>query len=90
MQPRDDGLVQGELERHGPRRAERRRLVGAGRAEVEVSLLGGAGALARLAPPKQLEIVPGATHLFEEPGALKAVVELAGNWFGRHCGAEEL
>jgi dienelactone hydrolase len=45
-------------------------------------------ALARLTAIKKLEIVPGATHLFEEPGALEAVVELAGNWFGIHCGRE--
>ena len=31
-----------------------------------------------------LDIVPGATHLFEEPGALERVAELAGNWFSRH------
>ena len=30
---------------------------------------------------KRLEIVPGATHLFEEPGTLKAVADLAENWF---------
>ena len=30
---------------------------------------------------KKLEIVPGATHLFEEPGALEAVANLAANWF---------
>lgn len=30
-----------------------------------------------------LEIVPGATHLFEEPGTLERVAELAGNWFSR-------
>jgi putative phosphoribosyl transferase len=30
-----------------------------------------------------LEIVPGATHLFEEPGALDRVAELAGDWFIR-------
>jgi hypothetical protein len=28
--------------------------------------------------------VPGATHLFEEPGALEKVAELAGDWFLRH------
>jgi putative phosphoribosyl transferase len=28
-----------------------------------------------------LEIVPGATHLFEEPGALEQVAQLAINWF---------
>lgn len=32
----------------------------------------------------RLEIVPGATHLFEEPGALEVVARLAGAWFGRH------
>jgi putative phosphoribosyl transferase len=31
-----------------------------------------------------LEIVPGATHLFEERGALERVAELAGDWFARH------
>jgi putative phosphoribosyl transferase len=33
---------------------------------------------------KALEIVPGATHLFEEPGALEQVAELACGWFVRH------
>jgi dienelactone hydrolase len=40
-------------------------------------------AMARLRCEKRLEIVPGATHLFEEPGALEAVAELAAGWFGR-------
>ena len=31
-----------------------------------------------------LEIVPGATHLFEEPGALAKVANLASEWFSRH------
>lgn|SRR5690606_3886014 len=31
----------------------------------------------------RLEIVPGATHLFEEPGALEEVTRLAGDWFER-------
>jgi putative phosphoribosyl transferase len=31
-----------------------------------------------------LRIVPGATHLFEEPGALQTVVDLAADWFGDH------
>jgi dienelactone hydrolase len=31
-----------------------------------------------------LEIVPGATHLFEEPGTLERVADLAGDWFARH------
>jgi putative phosphoribosyl transferase len=34
----------------------------------------------------RLEIVPGATHLFEEPGALEAVAALAGGWFRRFLG----
>ncbi len=33
---------------------------------------------------KRLEIVPGATHLFEEPGALEAVARLARDWFSRY------
>ena len=33
---------------------------------------------------KQLEIVPGATHLFEEPGTLEEVAYLAGEWFKRY------
>jgi pimeloyl-ACP methyl ester carboxylesterase len=32
----------------------------------------------------KLHIVPGATHLFEEPGTLERVAELAGNWFVRY------
>ena len=32
----------------------------------------------------KLEIVPGATHLFEEPGALEHVAQLASDWFMRH------
>lgn len=32
----------------------------------------------------KLEIVPGATHLFEEPGTLERVAELASNWFAQH------
>jgi hypothetical protein len=32
----------------------------------------------------RLEIVPGATHLFEEPGALEDVVSKAGDWFVTH------
>lgn len=34
----------------------------------------------------QLELVPGATHLFEEPGTLDQVVELATGWFTAHLG----
>ncbi|MCP5000727.1 MAG: alpha/beta hydrolase [Hyphomicrobiales bacterium] len=38
-------------------------------------------AFARLACEKRLEIVPGATHLFEERGTLETVIDLAGGWF---------
>ena len=41
-------------------------------------------ALERLGGEKSIEIVPGATHLFPEPGALEAVIELAAGWFKRH------
>jgi len=37
----------------------------------------------RLRCEKKLEIVPGATHLFEEPGALEEVARLARDWFRR-------
>ncbi|RZS97643.1 dienelactone hydrolase family protein [Cecembia calidifontis] len=42
-------------------------------------------ALDLLQVPKKLEIVPGATHLFEEPGCLEQVAELAGNWFLKYA-----
>lgn len=42
-------------------------------------------ALARLPSEKRLEIVPHATHLFEEPGALDEVVRLAAAWLVRHA-----
>ncbi|MFZ1059879.1 MAG: phosphoribosyltransferase, partial [Candidatus Rokuibacteriota bacterium] len=32
----------------------------------------------------ELAVVPGATHLFEEPGALEQVADLAREWFRRH------
>ncbi|HIH94596.1 TPA: alpha/beta hydrolase [Methanosarcina acetivorans] len=35
-------------------------------------------------PEKELKIVPGATHLFEEPGTLEEVARLAGEWFKRY------
>lgn len=49
------------------------------------------GALIEIpAKDKKLEIVPHATHLFEEPGALEKVAELAANWFQRHLGASKV
>lgn len=41
-------------------------------------------ALAALRCEKHLAVVPGATHLFEEPGALESVVDLACDWFASH------
>jgi pimeloyl-ACP methyl ester carboxylesterase len=41
-------------------------------------------ALAELPGEKKLEIVPGATHLFEEPGAIQAAAQIAKNWFALH------
>ncbi len=43
-------------------------------------------AFARLPGERELQIVPGATHLFEEPGALQDVARLATNWFLDHLG----
>ena len=53
--------------------------------DVEVLALNRA-ALAELRCAKDLVIVPGATHLFEEPGTLEAVVEHARDWFSTHLG----
>jgi putative phosphoribosyl transferase len=41
-------------------------------------------ACAQLRCEKELAIVPGATHLFEEPGTLEEVARLATAWFARH------
>lgn len=41
-------------------------------------------ALAQMRCPSAVEIVPGATHLFPEPGALDAVIGLATHWFQEH------
>ncbi len=43
-------------------------------------------ALGLLQAEKELIVVPGATHLFEEPGALEEVARHAGRWFARHLG----
>jgi putative phosphoribosyl transferase len=44
----------------------------------------------RLRTEKRLEIVPGASHLFEEPGTLETAATLAGSWFSSHLGPEPL
>lgn len=41
-------------------------------------------ALAQFCVEAQLQVIPGATHLFEEPGALAEVAQLASQWFVRH------
>jgi putative phosphoribosyl transferase len=43
-------------------------------------------ALARLGAPKRLQVIPGATHLFEEPGALEQVAAYAADWFVKYLG----
>lgn len=45
-------------------------------------------AFAQIAAPKELSIVPGATHLFEEPNTLEQVSRSAGEWFRRYLSAE--
>jgi putative phosphoribosyl transferase len=46
-------------------------------------------AFERLQCEKRLAVVPGATHLFEERGALEQVGELAADWFGRYLVRQE-
>lgn len=41
-----------------------------------------------IVPEKEMVIVPGATHLFEEPGTLEEVASLAAHWFKRHLDME--
>jgi predicted alpha/beta-hydrolase family hydrolase len=41
-------------------------------------------AYARMMCPKELRLIPGATHLFEEEGALERVAEMTAEWFERH------
>lgn len=64
-------------------------LIVGGRDEVVLEL--NQEALEKLdrARDKRLTVVPGATHLFEEPGALEKVARLAVEWFTRHLGATE-
>jgi putative phosphoribosyl transferase len=46
-------------------------------------------AMAQMSAPVNLEIVPGASHLFEEPGTLEEVARLARDWFERYLGRSE-
>ncbi|HET9884718.1 MAG TPA: dienelactone hydrolase family protein [Candidatus Binatia bacterium] len=47
-------------------------------------------AYAKLKSEKHLAIVPGATHLFEEPGTLQEAARLAAEWFKRHLGSSRV
>jgi putative phosphoribosyl transferase len=44
-------------------------------------------AYAQLRCKKELRLIPDATHLFEEPGALEKVAQLASEWFTKHLSA---
>jgi putative phosphoribosyl transferase len=46
-------------------------------------------AMERLAAPVELAIVPGATHLFEEPGTLEQVAQLARDWLARYLAPQQ-
>ncbi|HVJ18395.1 MAG TPA: hypothetical protein VM686_23405 [Polyangiaceae bacterium] len=63
-------------------------LVIVGGADVPI-LAATRGALPRFTCPTALEIIPGAAHLFEKPGALDQVSSLASSWFRRELSGEE-
>jgi len=58
-----------------------------GGADTEVLMLNRAAAR-QLTCECELAVVPHATHLFEEPGTLEQVQELAARWLARHCRSE--
>jgi putative phosphoribosyl transferase len=60
-------------------------LVVGGRDDVVLELNRGAASALRC--PHELVVIPGATHLFEEAGALDQVADLAAAWFRRHLAA---
>jgi pimeloyl-ACP methyl ester carboxylesterase len=62
-------------------------LIVGGRDEVAIELNRAAGY--SLTAESRLEIVPGATHLFPEPGALERVATLAADWFTRYLAVPE-
>jgi putative phosphoribosyl transferase len=57
-------------------------------AEDEMVLQLNQAAIRQMNCVKELKIVPGATHLFEEPGALEEVARLANEWFRRYLAVE--
>ena len=60
-------------------------LIVGGRDDVVLAL--NREAAARMTAECRIEVLPGATHLFGEPGALEAVAHLASGWFATHLGA---
>ncbi|KAA5547082.1 alpha/beta hydrolase [Roseiconus nitratireducens] len=44
-------------------------------------------AMHALTCPSKLEVIPGATHLFSEPGKLESVADIASKWFRKHLAA---
>ena len=58
-----------------------------GGADTEV-LRHNLAAYARLKCEKHMEVVPRATHLFAEAGAMETVARLAREWFARHFGVD--
>jgi len=61
-------------------------LIVGGRDDVVIAM--NRSAYAQLNAVKELAIIPGATHLFEEPGKLEEAAHLAAGWFGRHLAGE--
>jgi dienelactone hydrolase len=61
-------------------------LIVGGRDDVVIEL--NRQAYDKLKAEKELVIIPGATHLFEEPGALEEVARLASEWFSRHLASQ--
>jgi putative phosphoribosyl transferase len=45
-------------------------------------------AYSKLQCEKELKIIPGATHLFKEPGTLEEVARLAAGWFQKHLSSD--
>lgn len=68
------------------RRVDAPTLLIVGGADLEVLRLTRPALADLRSPVKSLEIIPGATHLFEEPGALERVAQLALDWFRRYLG----
>jgi pimeloyl-ACP methyl ester carboxylesterase len=91
-EPEVDAIVSrgGRPDLAGPALAQVRAptlLIVGGRDDVVLDL--NRAALAELQCKKELAIVPRATHLFEEPGALEEVMALAGDWFSEHLAAAQ-